>query len=315
MRTSNTWTFIKLAIMGLTLLVSPALAQTAHYTVTFETTWSELTHPVDFPPQPHFSGLVGGTHDPTVSFWDIGELASTGMKQMAEWGSQTALLGEVQTAIDAGSALATISDDPLWTVPGSTSVDIELTPAHSLVTLVAMIAPSPDWFIGVRNLDLAPGGVWTGELVVDLYAYDAGTDSGPAYTSPDQPTIPPDPIFVITGYPFETGVPLGTFTFTKQYVSDVPEAARLRATVFPNPFNPQTTIAWEAPVAGPLRVEIHDLAGRLVRRLWDGQTAAGPGRVTWNGRDESGLQAGSGLYIARVVSASAVLTEKITLAK
>jgi hypothetical protein len=172
-----------------------AHAQTAHYTVTFDATWSAATHPTDFPPGPHFSGLVGGTHDATVSFWNTGELASLGIKRMAEWGSQVELLDEVQAAIDAGQAETTIVDDPLWTVPGSTGVDIELTSEYSLVTLVSMIAPSPDWFIGVRNLDLGPGGVWAEEIVVELFAFDAGTDSGPSYTSGDQPTVPPVPVF------------------------------------------------------------------------------------------------------------------------
>jgi hypothetical protein len=307
-----------LFLSALVLVALPvvAIAQVAHYSVTFETTWTNVTHPTDYPPQPHFSGLVGGTHDNTVSFWNTGELASLGIKRMAEWGSQADLLDEVQTAIDGGQAHATISDVPLWDVPGSTSVDIELTPDFPLVTLVAMIAPSPDWFIGVRNLDLAPGGVWAEEIVIDLFAYDAGTDSGPTYTSNDQPTVPPVPVFAITGYPFEPGVPLGTFTFTKNYVSDVPDVvAGFTANAYPNPFNPQTTIAWEMPSAGPLRVEIHDVKGRVVRRLWQATTDAGPGQVMWNGRDDSGGQVGSGLYFARLIRPESVLTRKLSLVK
>ena len=277
--------------MGMTCLVFLALAQwavaqTAHYTVTLDATWSDVSHPTDFPSGAHLSGLVGGTHDATVSFWNTGEPASLGIQRMAEWGSQTELLAEVQNAIDSDQAETAIADDPLWTVPGTTSVSIQLTTEFPLVTLVAMIAPSPDWFMGVRNLDLKPGGVWIEEIVIDLFAYDAGTDSGPTYTSPDQVTTPPDPIAPIEGYPFSPGVPLGTLTFTKQYVADVPVASGFRATAYPNPFNPQTTIAWELPAAGPLRVDIYDASGRLVRNLWNGETEAGPGSVTWNGRDD-----------------------------
>lgn len=178
-----------------------------------------------------------------------------------------------------------------------------------------MIAPSPDWFIGVRNLDLAPGGVWTEELVVDLFAFDAGTDSGPSYTSPDQATVPADPIAAINGYPFETGVPLGTLTFTKQYVADVPAAVAFNATAYPNPFNPQTTIAWELPEAGRLQVDIYDTSGRLVRTLWNTVTSAGPGLITWNGQDDSGRQTGSGVYLARLTTDTRSLTRKIMLVK
>lgn len=304
--------FICLVTLGLS---QAAFAQTAHYTVTFDVTWSAVTHPTDFPSNAHFSGLVGGTHDASVSFWETGELASLGMKRMAEWGSQTELLAEVQTAIDAGMAETTITDDPLWTIPGSTSVDLQLTEDFSLVTLVAMIAPSPDWFIGVRDLDLAPGGVWAEEIVVDLFAFDAGTDSGLSYKSADQATVPPDPIAQINGYPFEVGIPLGTFTFTKQYVADVPDATVLQATVYPNPFNPQTTIAWELPATSQLRVDIHDVSGRLVKNLVNGVYDEGPGRTSWNGRDNSGNQASSGLYFARIITEGGNITRKITLAK
>ena len=81
-----------------------------------------------------------------------------------------------------------------------------------------MIAPSPDWFVGVDSLNLYENGSFVDEKVVTLFAYDAGTDSGTNYTSPDDPTDPPEPIFKIEGYPFyyeEELVPLGTFTFTK----------------------------------------------------------------------------------------------------
>ena len=148
---------LTITLMTGLLLGGPAIAQTAGYTVTFDATWSAETHPTSFPPSPHFSGLVGGIHDGTVTFWEPGELASLGIKRMAEWGSQTDLLDEIQAAIDAGQAGTTIVDVPLWTVPGSTSVDFTVSPEFPLVTLVAMIAPSPDWFVGVDGLDLRDG--------------------------------------------------------------------------------------------------------------------------------------------------------------
>jgi hypothetical protein len=183
----------------LVALAQGAVAQTAHYTVTIDVAWSDTTHPTDFPSGAHFSGLVGGTHDASVSFWNNGELASLGIKRMAEWGSQAELLNEVQDAINSGQAETSIADDPIWTVPGSSSVEVALTTEFPLVTLVAMIAPSPDWFVGVRNLDLNPGGVWAEEIVVELFPFDAGTDSGTTYKSADQATTPPETIAAIEG--------------------------------------------------------------------------------------------------------------------
>jgi hypothetical protein len=191
---------------------------TAKYEVTFDAVWSEETHPDDFPPNPHFSGLIGATHNENVTFWEVGELASPGMKNMAETGSKQPLDNEIQAAIDDGTAFKLLSGDGINPSPGSVSLELKVRQSHPLVTLVSMIAPSPDWFIGVNSLNLFENGSFVDEKTVFLYAYDAGTDSGTTYTSPDLPTEPPEPIFLIEGYPFfyeEELVPLGTFTFTK----------------------------------------------------------------------------------------------------
>jgi spondin-1 len=58
-----------------------------------------------------------------------------------------------------------------------------------------MIYPSPDWFVGVSGLELClANGSWVEQKILNLYPYDAGTDSGPTYISPDQPTIPKEAI-------------------------------------------------------------------------------------------------------------------------
>ena len=83
------------------------------------------------------------------------------------------------------------------------------------MTLVTMIAPSPDWFVGVHGTNLFDGGDWVDDLSVDLFPYDAGTDSGASFASDDLATEPPVDIRMIAGTPF-SGQKLGTFTFTKQ---------------------------------------------------------------------------------------------------
>ena len=83
-----------------------------------------------------------------------------------------------------------------------------------LVTVVSMLAPSPDWFVGVSGLDLRAGDHWVQQLVVPLVVYDAGTDSGSNFTSSNSPTFPRQPIAELTGFPVENDPPFGTFTFT-----------------------------------------------------------------------------------------------------
>ena len=188
------------------------------YEVTFNATWSKDTHPDDFPENPHFSGLIGATHNEDVSFWEVGELASPGIKNMAETGSKDPLIREILKAMLQRHVLLPISEDGLPDSPDEITITIKVSENYPLVTLVTMIAPSPDWFVGVNSLPLYQNGEFVNETIITLYAYDAGTDSGTNYTSEDNPTDPPVPIFQIEGYPFyynEELIPLGTCTFTK----------------------------------------------------------------------------------------------------
>jgi len=187
-----------------------AATPTADYEVVFEATWSAGTHPIDFPPSPHFSGLIGGTHNDLVSFWDVGSLASAGIKSMAELGNKLALTNEVSTAIGAGTANAVVSGGGISPSPGTVSLNFTATEDFPLLTLVAMVAPSPDWFVGVSSLDLMAGAKWRNKIVVQLGVYDAGTDSGVTFTSPNAATMPPIPMAVFATGPFAPPMQYGS---------------------------------------------------------------------------------------------------------
>lgn len=193
---------------------------TARYQVVFNSTWSQSTHPTNWPAGAHWSGLVGGTHNDAVHFWREGETASEGIRLMAERGQQTTLLNEIAPAITAGKAHLQLAGGGIGTSPGSVSLTFPqpMRRDFPLVTLVSMIAPSPDWFAGVDSLSLIEDGQWVSNKVVTLYGYDAGTDSGPSYASPDLVTVPRGVVTKFTGFPaIQNGVvvPFGTFTFTR----------------------------------------------------------------------------------------------------
>ncbi|MYH07769.1 MAG: hypothetical protein F4146_04315, partial [Rhodothermaceae bacterium] len=217
-------------IAGSFLLVSIVIAQgTATYDLTFTATWSSSTHPTNFPSGPHFSGMIGGTHDSTVSFWDTGAIASDGIKQMAELGSKGPLRGEINQAISALNA-GGIVEGSVMNSPGSQTITFDIRPSWNRVTVTSMVAPSPDWFVGVSGLDLlGSDGDWVDSLEVDLFVYDAGTDSGSDYTSPNQETIPREPISRITSSPFLVDgsvKPVGTFRFDlKNVVGNAPRVS------------------------------------------------------------------------------------------
>jgi hypothetical protein len=67
----------------------------------------------------------------------------------------------------------------------------------------------------------------------------------------------------------------------------------------PNPFNPATTIPFDSPSAGAVRLRILDVAGRLVR-TFEGEAHAGRNALVWDGGDASRRPAASGVYIYRL---------------
>ncbi|MBN2171276.1 MAG: right-handed parallel beta-helix repeat-containing protein [Candidatus Krumholzibacteriota bacterium] len=84
----------------------------------------------------------------------------------------------------------------------------------------------------------------------------------------------------------------------------------------PNPFNPSTTIRFGLPQDAPVTLRIHDVSGRLVASLLEGERLpAGWHAVTWRGRDDGGRAAASGVYFCRLVAAGEAGTRKMLLIK
>ena len=201
-------------------LFDPA-SNTATYRVVFNATWSPSTHPANFPPGPHFSPLIGSVHDDGVTFWALGETATRGIEVMAETGGTSPLTIEINAAVPQ-NALAVINGRGVNESPGSATIQgVTVREDFPLVTLVTMIAPSPDWFVGVAGLSLmGDDGRWLDELQVVLYPLDSGTDSGTSYRSANSDTSPKQPIRGLKGISPFSDAPIGTFTFTRVTAAD-----------------------------------------------------------------------------------------------
>ena len=85
--------------------------------------------------------------------------------------------------------------------------------------------------------------------------------------------------------------------------------------IYPNPFNPSAWLPYELPRAGRTNLAVYDAAGRLVRTLVAADLPAGEGRQRWDGRDEAGRPAPSGLYFARLSYEGGHWTRTLTLAR
>ncbi len=202
----------------------PNSEEQVRYQVIFKTTWNASSFPTNFPSGRHFSGLIGATHNEQVIFGEPGILASSGIERMAELGVKDSLMSEMQRAITSGKANMILSGDGISSSTDEVSLEFEICKSHSKVTLVSMLAPSPDWFVGVHNLELFDGESWEEDLIVELLVYDAGTDNGLRYTSPNDDTVPKESIKLLSSLAgdtdFQNGVHrndstrvVGTFNF------------------------------------------------------------------------------------------------------
>ena len=70
----------------------------------------------------------------------------------------------------------------------------------------------------------------------------------------------------------------------------------------PNPFSPETRMAFTMPEEGRVEFRVYSVDGRLVRTLINGHLPAGPHTATWDGRDESGRTVASGVYFCALAA-------------
>ena len=168
----------------------------AAYNVEFIAEWSEKTHPDDYPGGAHFSPFVAYSHDDSSDslIFVEGQKPTPGIELMAETGGTTTLNQEIDEIIGSNLAFKK-TQGSVFNSPGIDSSELEFTDEYSYITFVSMIAPSPDWFVA-QTTDLLKNGEWIDEIELDLITYDAGSDSGEMFTSPDKDTQPKKPIIV-----------------------------------------------------------------------------------------------------------------------
>jgi len=94
-----------------------------------------------------------------------------------------------------------------------------------------------------------------------------------------------------------------------------PPLATALTSIYPNPFNPRTTIEFALAEAGIVELAVFDLRGRLIRKLDHEYRLAGHYQVTWSGQDGAGHSVPTGTYFCRLIAAGESQTAKVTLAK
>jgi hypothetical protein len=202
-----------------------AMAQAGPATYRIELTplWTKANFPFEYPDtslihRPHFSGLIGTGHNAGYHIVVDGQAPSPGLERLSEEGKHNPLDDEIKAAIAAGNAVALTESDPLRDFSQTATAEVMVDGAHPMVSVVAMIAPSPDWFTGAADVNLMEDGAWVASKTVDAMAWDSGGDDGTTYLADDKDTNPKKPTslnrsrhFLKDGQP----MPVARITFTR----------------------------------------------------------------------------------------------------
>ncbi|XP_048399703.1 spondin-2-like [Stegostoma tigrinum] len=174
----------------------------ASYSLTFEGKWKPSAFPKQYPmyrPPAQWSPLIAVTHNDDYHLWQLDSLASAGVREYAEKGTHTILAQEVEETKSKMHSIAGLFKGPA--IPsgiGQRLMKVTVYPTHPLLSFMVRIVPSPDWFVGGDSIILCEANHWKEFVTLDLYPYDAGTDSGFAFSSPNFATVPQDKITQIT---------------------------------------------------------------------------------------------------------------------
>lgn len=82
---------------------------------------------------------------------------------------------------------------------------------------------------------------------------------------------------------------------------------------FPNPFNPVTHIRFNLPQSIKVELQIYNILGQKVRSLFSGRLPSGIHEIEWNGQNDAGQSAGSGIYFVRLKAQDQQKTTKAIL--
>ena len=223
MRTTTRNGIAAVMTLSVSLLSGGSVARSesiATYELLFTKLWWPDSHPTDYPSTAHFSGLAGSTHSSDVSFWNLGELATRGIQDIAERGNKAVFSTEVNSALTSGTADRYLSYFGISGDRVSRTETFQIRESFPLATIVSMLAPSPDWFVGISSFDMRAEGEWVSSAHFDLFPWDAGTDDGITFFSDNLPASPHQPIQLLDTFPFEGTGPVATFDLRLLAVSE-----------------------------------------------------------------------------------------------
>ena len=140
----------------------------------------------------NFSPLTVTSHSNRVSILTVRGYASDPVKSIAETGNSAPLVRILEDIRKTGHGVRSIQSAGGPTTAGSSvSLIVEVDCMHPFISGLSMIAPSPDWFAQISNVNMYSRRRQTfrRSRYGRLSAYDAGTDDGAGFTPPGDPSL------------------------------------------------------------------------------------------------------------------------------
>jgi hypothetical protein len=199
----------------------PQASEEATYRLTFNAKWNATDFPTGFPGNPHFSPVVGATHNDQDFLWKTGEPSTDGVKNVAETGSTDSYKAELEAKKVEGN-VDNIFQGSGTPSPGETVFEFKANKLHPYISAISMIAPSPDWFIGIRDVNLYANNEWLEKQTFDLKLYDAGSDLGITFSADNEAggsnvisLLTENAVDINAGVHSNSGKFVGTFTIDR----------------------------------------------------------------------------------------------------
>ena len=173
-----------------------------------------------------FPGGAGGVdaiallaHPADMAPWEVGGIASEGLKMLAETGDSAALISEGE-AMGFNVIASTFNDIAGLVVAAlldpNTSEGITVSLDQPCLSYAQRLDPSSDWFMGFATVcAVDEDGNWLEELALTANMYDAGTAEGEPYMGATGPTNPQQPISKVELTPWDENA-VTTITATRK---------------------------------------------------------------------------------------------------
>ncbi len=240
-------------------------------------------------------------------------------------------------AFDAGVLAAYGYDDytsevlhEQWLGTGETTVGPVTMNAGEILDLYEIELPLGSWKISLTNtsgtvdwgLAVHPGDepyMTKADVLGESAAWLAPAGSG------EQVTVIIDELAYYAFTVWKVGAAdlelTGTYTLeiveddTSPVIEDIVPAFTRLSSVFPNPFNPQTTVEFDLAEPSTVNLAVYDVMGRKVATLVQEYIAAGRHKQVWLGKDDTGQQVASGMYVVRLQTETTTDLQKVMLLK